>query len=326
MFEAILKHKHTINRSIQVLITLLLLFALYREIFLNEDIESILGGYVEALHGGNIIYLFLTIIFMPVNWLLESFKWQLLISKIEKISFLRAINGILGGITFSIFTPNRVGEFIGRVAVLQPGHKIKGVFLTLVGSFSQILAALTLGILGLLYFMWLHLGQEWYSVLAAAVIGGVVMTLLILIYFNVSIIHEWMEKIKFLKRFSKYTTVLKFFNIKELWTYYFLSLLRYSVFTLQYLFMMKLFGINFELFDGFMIICLVFFIHTIIPSIAIIELGIRGQIAFYLFQEVNVDNINELATLSASFGIWMINLIIPAIIGAIIIYWIRFFK
>ena len=135
-----------------------------------------------------------------------------------------------------------------------------------------------------------------------------------------------MEKIKFLKRFSKYTTVLKFFNIKELWTYYFLSLLRYSVFTLQYLFMMKLFGINFELFDGFMIICLVFFIHTIIPSIAIIELGIRGQIAFYLFQEVNVDNINELATLSASFGIWMINLIIPAIIGSIIIYWIRFFK
>ena len=56
---------------------------------------------------------------MFLNWFLESLKWRFLISKIEKISINRSIRAIFSGITISTFTPNRIGEYGGRVFCLE---------------------------------------------------------------------------------------------------------------------------------------------------------------------------------------------------------------
>src|SRR4051812_35975755 len=64
-------------------------------------------------------YFLAAILFVFLNWGIEAVKWRYMIRKMEDISYGMAIKSILSGVTISIFTPNRVGEFAGRVFYLQ---------------------------------------------------------------------------------------------------------------------------------------------------------------------------------------------------------------
>ena len=42
-------------------------------------------------------------------------------------------------INISTFTPNRIGEYGGRVFCLEKGDRVKGVLITIIGSIAQFL-------------------------------------------------------------------------------------------------------------------------------------------------------------------------------------------
>jgi uncharacterized membrane protein YbhN (UPF0104 family) len=75
---------------------------------------------------------------MFVNWFLEAGKWKYLMSHIEPISFYRAIESVFCGLTLAIFTPNRLGEYGGRVFFLSPKRRIVGIVAMSVGSIGQL--------------------------------------------------------------------------------------------------------------------------------------------------------------------------------------------
>ncbi|MBK7946332.1 MAG: flippase-like domain-containing protein [Flavobacteriales bacterium] len=54
-------------------------------------------------------------VLMLLNWGLESRKWRILVSDVERISRWRAFMATLAGTPIGLITPNRVGEFVGRV-------------------------------------------------------------------------------------------------------------------------------------------------------------------------------------------------------------------
>ena len=81
-------------------------------------------------------------------------KWKLLIDKLHPISWLDAIEGILFGVTFSLFTPSRIGEFGGRVFALNTDRK-EAIVSTILGSIAQIVVNLSFGALGLLVYSFL---------------------------------------------------------------------------------------------------------------------------------------------------------------------------
>ena len=84
---------------------------------------------------------------MFVNWSLEALKWKLLISPLESISYKTSLKGIFSGITMSIFTPNRVGEFAGRVFFLEKADKIQASIMSLIGSLMQLVITIIAGVL-----------------------------------------------------------------------------------------------------------------------------------------------------------------------------------
>jgi hypothetical protein len=88
------------------------------------------------------------------------------------------------------------------------------------------------------------------------------------------------------------------------------------VFTLQYVLILKLFGIELSVIDSIICIALNFFLITIIPTYALAEIGIRGTVAVTIF---SVYGISSLPVLSAALLIWIINLAIPALIGTLIL-------
>lgn len=80
-----------------------------------------------------------------------------------------------------------------------------------------------------------------------------------------------------------------------------------------------------------MIIAVIFFVMTMVPTVAITELGIRTSVALFL---VGVfygnplqlpDHIN-LGIIAASTTLWMINLAIPALSGTVFVFNLKFFR
>ena len=96
----------------------------------------------------NSFFILLILLLMFVNWTLEALKWKLLIAPLESISYKTSLKGIFAGITMSIFTPNRVGEFAGRVFFLEKADKIQASIMSLIGSVMQLLVTIIAGVLG----------------------------------------------------------------------------------------------------------------------------------------------------------------------------------
>ena len=67
----------------------------------------------------------LVIVLVFVNWGFEAKKWKLLITPIQKMSFFTAFKSVLTGVTLSLNTPNRIGEYGGRILYVKEGTGLK---------------------------------------------------------------------------------------------------------------------------------------------------------------------------------------------------------
>jgi uncharacterized membrane protein YbhN (UPF0104 family) len=276
-------------------------------------------------------------VLMIVNWGIESLKWQFLISKIEKISFLKSFEAVLSGISVSVFTPNRVGEWFGRVFILEKSNPWKGVFITMIGSFSQLLITIIVGAFCLLFYIPTYFkGVEIYSdylYYGIVLLVIIIISTLVLIFLNVTALPAFMShmiKKRFI-HFNEYFSVISKFTTFDLSTVLLLSFLRYCVFTLQFYLFLMTYSVEIPLVHGLMIIAVVFLIMTAIPTVTLAELGVRGSVSLYfigLYFErfsVQTDEIN-LGIISSSSSLWLINLAIPAILGTFFVYRLRFFR
>ena len=132
-----------------------------------------------------------------------------------------------------------------------------------------------------------------------------------------------LSKIKILHKYQKYSIVFSFYKSRDLLKVLLLSALRYIVFTTQFFILLHVFGVSVNYINAMILITTMLLAISIIPSIAITELGIRGSIAVFLFSLVSM---NTGGVISATFAMWTINLLIPSIIGVVFIFTLRFFR
>src|SRR5690349_23060990 len=105
----------------------------------------------DAVSGNNISLIALLITLMLVNWGIEARKWQVLVSRVERINLFTAFRAVLSGLSLSLFVPNGIGDYAGRIAFMHEGNRLRSVTLTLIGSMAQLIVTLTGGLFGLLY-------------------------------------------------------------------------------------------------------------------------------------------------------------------------------
>lgn len=322
---------------------------LYDEIFRDKDVSDIRRG-LKAMIESPIEYGMLSFVLalMPLNWLLEAYKWKILIDKIEVISLLRSLKAVFSGITVSVFTPNRIGEYGGRIFHLQTGDRIKAVLVTIIGSWGQLTVTVCAGLVGLAFYvpqfthyLWQHyaklVGLTFYipqftdvgiylSDLQLVIFGifcVVVIVLIVLLYLNIRIFSKITAKWKWLGRYVAYSEVFNMYNSYHLGELLFASLARYFVFTLQFYLLLKIFGVNVNYAESMMMISIIYLVMAGIPTIAIAELGVRGSIAVFIFGAITDQSVGIIA---ASFALWLINIAIPAGIGTFFVFNLRFFR
>lgn len=323
--KKLFKNKH-FNLLIKGGIIVLLAGSLYRQLPANENLFDLWEKCYYRLEYGYIFYLAGVLLLMPVNWLFETLKWRRLIRQFSRISFWQTYKAVLSGLTISLFTPNRIGEYAGRILLVDAKHNWKAVVASLVGSLCQLLVLLGGGILGFGYFLYNYLERDLYFLQSFFTIGGVLVVLFGLGFFRINMLLSLARRIPLparLKPYLKHLEVLKTYSGKDLMVAATFALVRYLTYSCQYYLILRFFGVVVSPAAAFSGIATIFLIQTSIPLPPLMGLFARGEIALFVWSEFNAD---PLSILGASYGLFIINLSIPAFIGMVIILKINILK
>lgn len=312
--------KKYLSIIIKIVIVFFSFYFIFHQLVENKSFEELDISVLIDTVKKNKVYLVGVILMMFLNWLVEALKWRYMISKIENISLMTAYRAVFTGITVSTFTPNRIGEYGGRVFCLEKGDRIKAVFITVLCSMSQLLVTILFGSISLfILFDEILIDKTFLSVSLLILLN----LFLLFSYFNISHIVNFLGKFKLIKSFKKYLEVLVMYNYKDLIIAFIYSNTRYFIFSLQFIILLHVFGINISFMDAILSVMLIFFFITITPTITIAEIGVRGSVAIFV---LGLFSSNDIAILSSTTLLWLINLIIPAIIGSFFIFSLKFFR
>lgn len=300
-----------------------MLFALYKQLYLNKEAKTIPQQLSNIDTGKLFFYLIILFFLMLLNWGIEAYKWKFLVQKINPIKLQRTFKAVWTGVTLGLFTPNRVGEFGGRILYVPRKFRIKAVIVSLIGSFSQNIATIFFGVIGLI--IYLHqIEQITLSVtFAVGLVSAITIVLLLMAYYNLDVVVQLFKRNKFLKRIYPYTSILGEYHSRELTIILLLAFWRYSVYTAQYLIFLRLFGAEINLLNGIAAIGVIYLAQTVIPSFAVVELLTRLPVATLIFFNYGIP---IGITLAATTSIWILNLILPAVLGYVFIIRYNFFK
>lgn len=266
-----------------------------------------------------------SILCMGFNWGIEVYKWHLLIGPRLGTFWKTAVKGVLTGTTFGVFTPNRIGEFIGKTLALHPDYRVSGVVLSMINGVSQTMATLTFGIIGFLYLVEI-LAIESLGFLGVRILQMMLIALWLLsmfIYFNINRVTEWLRNISILNQYKNQLELAGGLSTRLLNSLYIYSLIRFSSFILQYciVFSVLVENPNWVEIAGISMVSL--FSSTVLSFIPVPDVLIKQAVALSFFSLVQFD-----LTIAATgvFAVWLVNVAVPAIIGAIILYSYRIFK
>jgi hypothetical protein len=261
------------------------------------------------------LQLLLVIFFMLANWSIESLKWKMAVSGFYPLGFAKAFRGVLFGLSVAIFTPNRSGEYFGRIWVIPNHARVKSILATIFANSMQLAVTLIFGAISL--FMWQinnklpfginHQKMEVY-LLAIVLIAALFVAILILFWKRTEILKTPVSAM--LKEVRQTWSLNLVF---QLWG---LSFLRYLVFMVQFWILLKLCNAPVPFMETFYGIGIMYLVMALIPVLTFAEPAVRSTLSV-LF--LSVYSSNEAGIVCASIFMWIINLAIPALAGAVLL-------
>ena len=320
------------NVGLKVLVSLILAYLIYVQVVQKEGLDQFWSNLVQQLQAGLPIYIIAAIALMPINFICENVKWRRLLRSVDNLSRWTSMKSILTGSTLGIFTPNRLGEYGGRVLYVPAKDNWKVVYATAVGNLGQLIVLLSFGWIGMLFFFGEQLDIPIMIQYASIFLGIGGMVVLGLLYFNIDIIIQLINRISWLKKIKhkvaswnafQHLEILRSYDAATLLNVLQWSGIKYAVYSTQYLLLLWFFDIDVPLLLAFAGIASIYLIQTAIPLPAFIGLVVRGELALLIWGHYS-DNASHI--LGATFTLWIINLLIPSIIGLLLIYKINILK
>jgi hypothetical protein len=259
---------------------------------------------------------------MLLNWGLEAFKWKRLIKQVEPISLWLSIESVFCGLTWAVFTPNRIGEYGGRVFFLSPKRRVVGVVAMSVGTIGQIVLTNVFGAIALCVFIYKFTVIDPRLFLGLCCVSVLFCTFFIVFFFNIKWLNGILLSFRFTRKYKKFYSIIARYKKAELLKILLFCLARYAVFSTQYYIMFLWLIPELHILDVMMLVSVFFFVQASLPSFDLFDVGVRSFTASYFFGFITS---NILAVIAVTASIWFINLIIPAIIGSYFVFKLKFF-
>ncbi len=252
--------------------------------------------------------LFLLISLTVCNWYFEILKWKHLITSIKPTSFKQATAQSLGALTASLFTPNRIGEYGAKALYFKPPFRKKVMLANLLSNLLQMGVTLGLGCIGLYVFTQHHqlnIGSTQRMACYA---------LILVLGLGILVVYYLKKQKPSWSVFMRLTKALQLFPKSTLSLAFLFALCRYTVFSFQFYSLLCLFKVDLPYLESMSIITSTYLIASVIPSIFIFDVIVKGSVAVFLFSFVQV---NELIVLSTTTCMWILNFVVPSSIGGL---------
>lgn len=306
MFHLIKHYSRFIKIFLQVVVTLGTVYYIVNKLLQTQS--EIRFSDLAINSQQNILWLGLLLVLMIGNWSVEAMKWRLLLGSINNFSFSQALQSVLAGLPTGIFSPNRAGEFVGRLLTIDSEKRVHAFGMLIYGNIPQLLMTFIFGTIGLIYLIDVRdLATVYYKNLLLTV--GFISVLLFLLMFNRSIVIKLSNYISTKLKLNYSLQVIPGGLMFKLFLF---SFIRYVIFTIQYYITLKCFNINIDATIAFSCITVIFLVITIMPTFAFTEIGVRGSVAIYF---LSIFSANHYGILASSFLLWIINIAIPSIVG-----------
>lgn len=309
--------KKYLNLLIKILIVALAMWFVVSKVNNQKNLAEFkhLIGTIDPLT----IRLVLAVVFllMFANWFLEVVKWRFLSKRLEHLSLWKAIRSVFCGLTWAIFTPNRIGEYGGRIMLLRPENRASGAVAMGVGLFAQLVLTSIFGALSIAWFVTTFMDTPTAVDFGVWLLAIIYALAFLILFFNVSWVDYLVGKVKLLHKVKPFFAVLEDYSISELAYVLWLSTCRFAIFTSQYILLMFVFLPDLSIVSMLPMIFILFFIQSAVPSLDIFDFSVRSFVASNLFAYITTQ---ELAVMAIVSCVWFVNLIFPAIIGAFFVF------
>lgn len=290
-------------------------YFIYQKLAHNAELNF--KDFIQFLYKNDVFSLknIILLLFLSfLNWFFEILKWQYLVAAIQKINFKIASEQSLGALTASLFTPNRIGEYGAKAIYYKPNQRKQIMLINLISHTLQMSVTVILGIIGFSFFITKHnLNLDYYKLSKGLTI---LLTIGVFVVFGI-------RSIKFtIKGFSfkKIKNFVLLFPKNKLVLGLLYSLIRYTIFSFQFYFLLIIFKIDIGYLEAMKVITSMYALASIIPTIFVLDVVIKGSIAVFLFSLLGV---NELTILSIISSMWILNFVIPSLFGS---YYVINFK
>lgn len=289
----------------------------------SEKWDTILQLWSQPWTVAEWICLVASCLLMPLNYGLEAQKWRLMVRPFYPgLRVWPATFAVFAGMAAGVFTPNRIGEYAGRILFLKEGRRVEAIMATFVDRICQLLVTLVVGLVataallalaerrlamdilgdplaqGVFVFLSLVLGLVSLAVLAfpkraAAVIPG---------RWNRA---AWVRKARF---------ALQNLEVRRVGQVLGLSGLRYFTFATQYVLLMYAFQYSGGVVDAYWMVALIFLGKSVLPVMGVLELGAREAVALVVMTAFGAA---EGTAIGATLVLYLVNILTPTLLGVL---------
>lgn len=247
-----------------------------------------------------LLFVFLMLFLTLINWLLEIYKWKLLVNKVSAISFFDSAIQSLSSHTVSLVTPFKSGEFGMKTMFYERSLFKKIIDLNFIGNLGQLIMTVIFGILGFYFYQFSMVEVLNISLVDTKSESYIFIGFLILIL---------IFSILMMKKLINFNII----SLKKHFQILLISMLRYLLFSHQYLLLLYIYDPSLNYILTISSIFSTYLLASIIPTMALFDWAIKGSISIIL---LTVLGFQVEIVLLVSIIMWFFNFAIPAILGS----------
>ena len=298
--------------GIKIVLATLILYVLIDKI----SLQQITG----ALRHARLDLILLSLALLPLNIFFQFRKWRLLVHLVKPAAWTEILASLLAGFSLGLITPGRLGEFGRSVFIKNSDWKQLTGLIVIDKLFAMVMVYL-FGLIGFRFFLEKSANNLlWRPVLVALIL---LLLLIIFLILHPDIIRAMLVKVQpRLTRFhfiEQLTSAYGRFSRRHAYALFGWAICHVFTYLLQFYILINAFA-YIGLVDGFLAVASAFLAKTLLP-ISFGDLGVRESAAIYFFSQFGI---SRAAAFNASFLLFLINILLPSIVGMLVILFNRY--
>lgn len=290
-------------------------------IYLQLNSSSGKDYFVSFIYEKGLVTLELLVLFLMVfsffNWCAEAVKWKWMMSKTIHMNFRQSLKAVLAGLAVGFITPARTGDVVGRWINVSNEKKSSALAVFFYSSVFQTMVTLFTGTVAFVFLLMIYGSPNptYKNAEFPILITAGIMTILVFYLALSATVHKktsgwkWFRNRNWLEQVN--------YPLKEKLNFLLISFIRYVFFMIQFVVVLYVFDVHDDIYYLIFSVAVIYLISFFLPSVIAGKLGVREAVAVLVLSGTTD---SDLQIVTASLVIWIFNLAIPALTGAVIIY------